>query len=236
MFTWNNLSDQHLLGMRIRDLGLRIEDTSIVDQMRQLHAELECRGMVGFRPQCYLSAEWCTVDGETMIGVPFYLAHPRLAGFEQRFMGEVEGGSHEWGMKLLRHEAGHCFDHAYRLSRTAPWKKLFGDTKSPYDPDHYQAHSGHPDYVEHLDHAYAQAHPDEDFAETFAVWLTPNGNWRRVYAHRPVALAKLLYVDQLSQTAGCHPPRHSGGSGIWRAERLSRTLAGHYEKRVSNAS
>ena len=25
----------------------------------------------------------------------------------------------------------------------------------------------------HLDPWYAQSHPDEDFAETFAVWLTP---------------------------------------------------------------
>ena len=42
---------------------------------------------------------------------------------------------------------------------------------------------------------YAQAHPDEDFAETFSVWLTPRSNWRKVYGRWP-AIRKLEYMDR----------------------------------------
>jgi hypothetical protein len=46
---------------------------------------------------------------------------------------------------------------------------------------------------------YAQKHPDEDWAETFAVWLTPGRDWRHEYAQRPAALAKLEYCDRTMQ-------------------------------------
>ena len=32
--------------------------------------------------------------------------------------------------------------------------------------------------------AYAASHPEEDFAETFAVWLTPRSNWRQSFPGR----------------------------------------------------
>lgn len=229
---WTALSDRRVLGLRVRDLGLRLENTRVAALSERLRQEIAHRGMSAFRPECYLSAEWCTVEGETLIGVPFYLAHPRLARLEKRFMGEVEGGSDEWCLRLLRHEAGHCLDHAYGLSRTAEWRRVFGDPEATYDPDHYEAVEGHPDFVEHLENGYAQAHPDEDFAETFAVWLDPERDWRAEYARRPVALAKLQYVDRLAATLGGRNPRRVGGTGIWRAERLTRTLAAHYARRV----
>jgi hypothetical protein len=59
--------------------------------------------------------------------------------------------------------------------------------------------------VRHLPAWYAQKHPDEDFAETFAVWLNPHSNWREVYADWN-CLNKLLYVDELVKRIGSQPP------------------------------
>jgi hypothetical protein len=74
---------------------------------------------------------------------------------------------------------------------------------------------------------YAQAHPDEDFAETFAVWLRPKSDWRKRYAGWP-ALKKLEYVDELM-----HEVAHS--KAVIRTRRriepvsqLGKTLAEHY--------
>jgi hypothetical protein len=52
---------------------------------------------------------------------------------------------------------------------------------------------------------YAQKHPDEDFAETFAVWLTPGSAWRRRYKGWP-AMRKLRYVDRMARMFGNEDP------------------------------
>ena len=57
----------------------------------------------------------------------------------------------------------------------------------------------------HLDDWYAQSHPDEDFAETFAVWLTPGLDWRARYRDWN-ALQKLEYVDELMRSLAGKPP------------------------------
>jgi hypothetical protein len=213
-------------------LNLSLERGPLRGHLQKLYQELSRRGLRCFRPEIYLSSEWCTVEGETLIGVPFYLAHPRLARLERKFLGEIEGGTPEWFMMLLRHEAGHCFDHAYRLSATREWRALFGESGQTYDPDHYEADVSSRDFVTHLPDAYAQAHPDEDFAETFAVWLTPRSDWRRRYADAPVALAKLEYIERIAWKLGDEPPFVAPGTGIHRVERLSRTLGAHYHQRV----
>ena len=60
-------------------------------------------------------------------------------------------------------------------------------------------------YVLHLGHWYAQSHPTEDFAETFAVWLAPNSTWRTDYESWH-ALRKLRYVDELMEEIRGEPP------------------------------
>jgi hypothetical protein len=50
--------------------------------------------------------------------------------------------------------------------------------------------------VRHLPGWYAQKHPDEDWSETFAVWMTPGSDWRAEYGAWPVAAAKLAYVSR----------------------------------------
>ena len=85
-------------------------------------------------------------------------------------------------------------------------------------------------FVTHLDAWYAQAHPAEDFAETFAVWLTPHARWRTHYRGWP-ALKKLEYVDQLMREIAeenAAPPVRSRRQ-VEPLSRDARTLAEHYQ-------
>ena len=188
------MSDEQLLGLRFCDLKLKIERSPVAKRVRRLYRELDKR-QIAFRPHVWLSEEWFSPDGVPGIAVPFYLAHPRLERLERRMMRNVEGGSAESAMRILRHEAGHAIDTAYRLRRRKRWREIFGPASLPY-PDTYRARPGSRRYVQHLGEWYAQAHPCEDFAETFAVWLKPNSSWRRTYAQWP-AFHKLEFVDEL---------------------------------------
>jgi hypothetical protein len=186
-----------LLNRRISDLGLSIEGTPVERLANQLYEELAARGLA-FRPPVYLSDQWGCPDGTPLIGVPFYLADERLAKIEEEQSVEVEG--EQDAMRYMRHEAGHAFNYAYRLYDRADWRQTFGPYSRPYR-DRYRANPFSRDYVRHILGWYAQKHPDEDFAETFAVWLTPGRDWRREYAGWP-ALAKLEYMDAVLKEVG----------------------------------
>ena len=164
-------------------------------RVRQLYRELEAKGLK-LRPLCFLSDEWLSPGDQAAIGVPFFLAHPRLRALENRMMFEVEGGTAAWCLKLLRHEAGHALDHAYRLSRRDDWREIFGSPRTKYAPYYYEIDPKSRDFVHNVPDHYAQAHPVEDFAETFAVWLSPTSRWQDRYAEWP-ARKKLRYVDRL---------------------------------------
>jgi hypothetical protein len=113
---WTRLSDEELLKLRFCDLKLTVEGSSLRRRIARLYVELEERG-IHFRPHVWLSEEWFSPDGVPGIAVPFYLAHPRLEQLERRIMREAEGGNSRWFMRILRHEAGHALDNAYRLRR-----------------------------------------------------------------------------------------------------------------------
>ena len=121
---------------------------------------------------CYLGDEWFSPAGSPAIAIPFYLAHPRLKTLEMHQMLQVEGGTPEWCQQLLRHESGHAIDHAYRFSSRDDWHAVFGSPETEYSPETYQPRPYSKGFVRNLPNWYAQAHPDEDFAETFAVWLS----------------------------------------------------------------
>ena len=75
----------------------------------------------------WLSEEWFSPDGIPGIAIPFFVAHPRLLRqLERRMMGDVDGGSSLWRLRLLRHEAGHVLDTAYRLRKRTDWRRIFG--------------------------------------------------------------------------------------------------------------
>src|SRR5919205_1649903 len=193
------------MDLRISDLNVGIEGSVLEPRIAQLRGELEARGLTAFEPHFWLSAEWFSPDGVPGVAIPFYLAHPRLEKLELAQMLEVEGGTPEWCMKILRHEAGHAIDNAYRLRTRLRRQRVFGPSYMQY-PDYYTPKPYSKSYVLHLDSWYAQSHPDEDFAETFAVWLTPHSEWRQRYAGWP-ALKKLEYMDALMRSIRDKAPR-----------------------------
>jgi hypothetical protein len=149
-------------------------------------------------------------------------------------MFEVEGGTRVECMRLLRHEAGHALQHAYNLQRRKLWQRAFGRASEPY-PDFYRPNPSSKGFVEHLDGWYAQAHPVEDFAETFAVWLAPRSNWRRQY-EQSSALGKLEYIDDLSADLSSKKPQVSSRARPYSLPRLRHTLRRHYERRQDHYS
>jgi hypothetical protein len=227
------MSDEQLLGLRFCDLKLKIERSPVAKRVSRLYRELDKR-QIGFRPHVWLSEEWFSPDGVPGIAVPFYLAHPRLERLERRMMRNVEGGSAESAMRILRHEAGHAIDTAYRLRRRKRWREIFGPASLPY-PDTYRARPGSRRYVQHLGEWYAQAHPCEDFAETFAVWLKPNSSWRRTYAQWP-AFHKLEFVDELlADVRGTRPPVRNR-EVVEPLRENTHTLADHYRRKLRRYS
>jgi hypothetical protein len=222
------MSDEELLGVQFRELNLKIEGTELAQRVDQLNGELASRGLT-FRPHYWLSDEWFTPDGIPGVAIPFYLAHPRLARLEMSQMLEVEGGHPDWCMRILRHEAGHAIDNAFRLRRRRTRRELFGDHRLPY-PEHYTPKPYSKNFVLHLDSWYAQSHPDEDFAETFAVWLTPDAQWRQRYHDWP-ALRKLEYMDALMQSLAGRPPVVETSETMDPLHALKRTLRQHYRRK-----
>jgi len=190
---WARLDDESLLEKRFCDLRLGLSKSRLEPSIRRLYDELADKG-IRFRPHFWLSEEWFSPDGIPGIAIPFYLAHPRLQRLERRFMHEVEGGNDKWLMRILRHETGHAIDTAFALRRRKAWRQVFGKASRKY-PSRYSPRPTSRKSVLHLGHWYAQSHPTEDFAETFAVWLQPRSRWRTEYEGWP-AMAKLEFVDR----------------------------------------
>jgi hypothetical protein len=204
---WVNLSDEELLERKISQLGLKLEGTELEPLVRQLYDELSAKGLV-FHPPCHVGDEWFVPVGIPAIFIPFFLTHERLRKLERKLILEVEGDTPEWFLKLMRHEAAHAYAYAYQLPRKRKWQATFGKTSTEDTPDFYRPRPYSRSYVVHLDDWYAQSHPDEDFAETFAVWLTPGLDWRERYKGWK-ALQKLEYVDELMRSLTGKPAVHT---------------------------
>jgi hypothetical protein len=184
-----------LLATPIRNLGLKIAGTPLEPILEEFRAELDRAGIRRLRPRFYLTTEWGVPFGTVAVGIPFYLAHPELTALHAERAGHVEGLDRADILRYLRHEMGHVVNYAYRLYDDEEWVKHFGAITQPY-LEEYRPKPFSRRYVQHLPGHYAQKHPDEDWAETFAVWLTPGRDWRAEYAGWPTALAKLDYCDR----------------------------------------
>src|SRR5262249_43411084 len=84
------------------------------------------------------------------------------------------------------------------------WQQTFG-LASTEQTEFYRPRPYSRSFVVHLADWYAQSHPDEDFAETFAVWLSPGLDWRQRYQGWK-ALHKLDYVAELRRSVAGKPP------------------------------
>jgi len=226
---WPRLSRERLLELRICDLGLRIEGSPLGAPLKQLYRELE-QNALRFRPHVWLSDEWFCPDDIPGFAIPFFLAHARLRRLEREFMLEVEGGDRAWCLKLMRHETGHALLNAYRLDQRRDWKQAFGRPSTPY-PDTYLPRPYSKRYVRNLPNWYAQSHPHEDWAETFAVWLNPRSDWRRRYRNWP-ALKKLHYVDALMNEIHDRPPRLRNRQTDTPVEKIRTTLREYYDDKI----
>jgi hypothetical protein len=225
---WGDLPDEELLKLRLSDLPIRIEGSVIEERIELLKAELAAREL-RLPLNFYISNEWFTPDDSASMAVPFYLCHPRLERLEKAQMLEVEGGDHEWCMRILRHEAGHVVDNVFRLRRRRRRRELFGRSSLPY-PEFYDPKPYSKSFVLHIDPWYAQSHPDEDFAETFAVWLTPGMDWRSRYAGW-AALEKLEYMDSVMRRLRGRAPPVTSIEELDPLKRLRHTLGSHYRRK-----
>ena len=227
-FAWEKLSDEQLLKQRLSSLRVAVEDSWLEDCLSTLYEELEGRG-IRLRPHAWISSEWFSPANVPGIAIPFYLTHPRLMKIEKTMMLDVEGGTWSECMAILRHEAGHVLQHSYALQRRRRWQQLFGASSKRY-PSYYRPNPASRHFVQHLRLWYAQSHPDEDFAETFAVWLRPRSNWRTRYAGWP-ALKKLEYIDELMAEIASVPPLLTRRERVDPLAELNETLAEHYRKK-----
>ncbi|MGE3172084.1 MAG: hypothetical protein AB7O97_05610 [Planctomycetota bacterium] len=225
---WTRLPPDELLDVRLCDLELTLEGTALGRRVERLYAELE-RAELRFRPYVWLSTDWFTPEGSTGFAIPFYLAHPRLLRLEHAQMLEAEGSTAEGCMKILRHETGHALDNGYRLHRRRDWREIFGRYSDRYSSD-YTPRIHSKDFVQNLDYWYAQSHPAEDYAESFAVWLRPRPPWRRAYAGWP-ALQKLERLDAILQEIRGRRPEVTTRDRPDSLPRVRTTLREHYRRK-----
>jgi len=225
---WDKITDEELLKLQICELPIAMEGTNVEKRIQRVYRELEEKG-IRFHPECYLGDEWFSPEGDPVISIPFYLAHPRLIRLEQNMVLEAEGDSRSWFLSLLRHEMGHALTHAYDLEKYRGYATCFGSSAKHY-PDKFRPRPYSRQYVQHLEDWYAQIHPDEDFAETFAVWLDPETDWRTEYKGWG-ALRKLQFVDAMMQDIGPKPPMKSRGAKMCRLSTLRIPLKRYYQRK-----
>jgi hypothetical protein len=188
--------ESRLWSTPIRGLELKIEGTALEPVIEEFRRELEAAGIRKLKPHFYLTTQWIVHDDTTAIGIPFYLARQDLTALHAEQEGHLEGVGRAELLRYLRHEMGHVVNYAYRLYNQEDWVQLFGSMTQPYE-DEYRPQPFSRRFVRHLPGWYAQKHPDEDWAETFAVWLTPGSDWRAAYAAWPTAQRKLEYCDRV---------------------------------------
>ena len=197
--------DINLLGKRICDLGLKIQGSPLEAPVERVQREFAMTGLARLKPVFYLSDEWGVNFDTIAVGIPFYLADERLRFLYASRGGLVEGIDAEDILRYLRHELGHVVNYAYRLYDTEEWQALFGVMALEY-PEEFSVVPFHSKYVRHLPGQYAQIDSDEDWAETFAVWLTPRLDWRQLYRDAPMILGKLEYCERTIASLGERDP------------------------------
>lgn len=218
------------LTTKIRNLKPTLTGSRIERAHAQLLHELAQKGL-SFRPYIWISDDWFCPDGAPGFAVPFFLFDGELQRLERKMMGRCEGASERELMKLMRHECGHAIDNAFGLRRKRERQALFGRSKTPY-PKSYVPDLDSTDFVTHLGDGYAQAHPDEDWAETFALWLgTSNFSKLKKRYEGTKAHEKLSYVDRLMKSLVGQRPRLTERWKCDPIHQIDLTLKEYYQKK-----
>lgn len=217
-----------LLATPICDLRLTISGGRLGPLIAAFQKELERAGLVRLRPHFYLSTEWGVPFGSISLAIPFYLARADLIALHAQQVSFLEGAGRGDFLRYLRHEMGHIVNYAYRLYDRPDWTERFGSVDVDY-VEEYRLQPFSRRYVCHLPGWYAQKHPDEDWAETFAVWMTPSYDWRAAYADWPEALAKLEYCDRLIREINPRDPEVTELDGDGDINLYSCTLQQFYD-------
>ena len=178
-------------------LDLQIKGSIAEECIQIVRKELKDKGLK-FNFHYWISDDWFCADGIPGIALPFYLFNSKVAKLERETLGTLEGMTKIDCLKLIRHEVGHAIDNAFNLRNCREREALFGKSTQRY-PKEYIRKPFSRNYVRHIRENYAQAHPDEDWAETFAVWLNPNSNWKKKYKDWK-AIDKLNYLDSVMNT------------------------------------
>jgi hypothetical protein len=224
-----NQTFQQLLSLKISDLNLNLNNSFVAPLIKKVLKELKQKGFKHFIPHFWISDEWFCPDGVPGIAVPFYLTHPKLIELERDQIKYVEGETRQWCLKLIRHEVGHAIDNAYELRKNRQRQQVFGLASTAY-PSKYSFLPYSKNFVRHLEDGYAQSHPTEDFAETFAVWLDPESNWKEKYKIWP-CLKKLEFLDNLMNDIKNQPLKIKNNIQIAELKDLNTTLTNHYRKK-----
>lgn len=217
-----------VLSKRICDFDLKLEDRPLGRMVERFRRELVERGISRLQPVFYLADEWGVTEGTVAIGIPFYLADETLLDVQRKRGLLVEGEDEEDVLRYLRHEMGHVVNYAYRLYATEEWTRVFGPMARPY-VEEYKVKPFSPDFVRHLPGGYAQKHPDEDWSETFAVWMTPKCDWPTLYQESPGALAKLEYCERTMTALRDRDPEVVDAQIHYQAKDLRMTVQEFYE-------
>lgn len=150
---------------------------------------------ISWRPHIWFADEWFSPNGIGGFALPLSLGHKKLITLEKKYLGHLEGTSSKEFFKLACHETGHALDNAYKLRLSKGRQKIFGKTSQHY-PKSYIPNPNRNDHVHFLGDFYAQAHPDEDWAETVGFLLYNNKSWNKNYLNT-YAWQKLCFAHAL---------------------------------------
>ena len=210
-----------LLNTPINRLGVRIKGSFYETAIPQVISELRAAGVGRLEPVFYVSTGYGCIAGQPIISLGFYDFHPLIKELNHEIRGFNYTEADMLG--LLRHELGHAFCYCYKLYRTPEFRALFevaGNFFNTYpEGDHYEYNPWSKRYVNPAGDHYAQKHPDEDFAESFCVWLTPRSGWKRKYKKRSAVLEKLRYIDRSAGELGRQAPAVETNEG-WMLEKV----------------
>jgi hypothetical protein len=208
---FNTANDQiETLNTPIHRLDVSIEGSFFAEAIRIGRQDLRRMRISQLEPHFYLSTGYGTVAGTSSIALGFYDCNETLRQLNLELRGFQY--TRREIVDLIRHELGHAFAYAYKLYSRKDFRKVF-NVKGNYFltypmTDRYiqRVNPYSRDFVNPSGDHYAQKHPDEDFAETFTVWIQPRSNWEREYRNYPGALRKLRFVDGLIRELRNEPP------------------------------